>query len=78
MMESGDLPSILCSCNLPMTLQPTGKQGEYRFLGCAYIHGVMVGVAATEHEAAGVEDMTFRLVGRNIRWCCRWARPIQR
>ena len=61
-LRNGDMVAILYGLKWPAILRPVGMDGQYHFLGLAYVHGIMHGEALRQHEAAGGEDDAFFIV----------------
>jgi hypothetical protein len=60
--QSGDVLAILYGCQYPVVTRPLPTPGEYTFLECAYVYGIMDGEAARRHKELGREDVRFRIV----------------
>jgi hypothetical protein len=58
----GDIVAILYGCQWPAVLRPLPTPGEYEFLECAYVYGIMDGEAVHRHEEMGGKDRLFRIV----------------
>ncbi|KAF2113606.1 heterokaryon incompatibility protein-domain-containing protein [Lophiotrema nucula] len=50
-MTVGDIVVVPLGCSTPIILRPGGRNGDYRFVGDAYIHGWMHGRAIDECKA---------------------------
>jgi hypothetical protein len=60
--QSGDVLAILYGCQYPVVTRPLPTPGEYTFLECAYVYGIMDGEAVRRHKELGREDVRFRIV----------------
>ena len=60
--QSGDVLAILYGCGFPVVMRPLPTPGEYTFLECAYVYGIMEGEAVRRHKGLGGEDVRFRIV----------------
>jgi hypothetical protein len=58
----GDIVAILYGCQWPVVMRPLPTPGEYTFLECAYVYGIMDGEAVRRHKELGREDVRFRIV----------------
>jgi hypothetical protein len=60
--QPGDVLAILYGCPCPVVMRPLPKPGEYTFLECAYVYGIMDGEAVLKHREIGREDDRFCIV----------------
>lgn len=61
-IQPGDIIAILYGCEYPVVMRPLPTLGEYTFLECAYVYGIMEGEAVRRHKELGHEDVRFRIV----------------
>lgn len=57
-MREGDLVCIVNGAQVPFVLRPFGKNGKFKFIGDAYVHGGMEGQAMK----LGLEERDFLLI----------------
>ena len=60
--QPGDIVAILYGCQWPVVMRPLPTPGEYTFLECAYVYGIMDGDAVLRHKQLGREDDRFRII----------------
>jgi hypothetical protein len=60
--QPGDILAILYGCQYPVVMRPLPTPGEYTFLECAYVYGIMDGEAVRRHKELGREDDIFRII----------------
>jgi len=60
--QPGDIVAILYGCPCPVVMRPLPTPGEYTFLECAYVYGIMDGEAVRRHKKLGREDDRFRII----------------
>ena len=60
--QPGDIVAILYGCQWPVVMRPLPTPGEYTFLECAYVYGIMDGEAVRRHKKLGREDDRFRII----------------
>jgi hypothetical protein len=60
--QPGDIVAILYGCQWPVVMRPLAIPGEYIFLECAYVYGIMDGEAVRRHNELGREDDRFRII----------------
>ena len=60
--QPGDIVAILYGCQWPVVMRPLPTPGEYTFLECAYVYGIMDGDAVRRHKQLGREDDRFRII----------------
>ena len=58
----GDIVAILYGCRWPVVLMPLSTPGEYTFLECSYVYGIMDGEAVRKHKELGLADDRFLIV----------------
>jgi hypothetical protein len=58
----GDIVAILYGCRYPVVMRPLPTPGEYTFLECAYVYGIMDGEAVRRHKELGGENFSFRII----------------
>jgi hypothetical protein len=59
-MKPGDVVAILYGFQYPAILRPL-EEGEFLFLGVAYVQGVMSGESVRQHELSGSSDTGFSI-----------------
>lgn len=60
--QPGDILAILYGCQWPVVMRPLPTPGEYTFLECSYVYGIMDGEAVLRHKELGREDDIFRII----------------
>ena len=55
LVEHGDVVAVPEGFMIPYILRPTGKEGEYKLVGAAYVQGVMRGEAFDAKHALGLD-----------------------
>ena len=60
--QPGDVLAILYGCQWPVVMRPLPMPGDYTFLECAYVYGIMDGEAIRVHQELGREDDRFRII----------------
>lgn len=60
--QPGDILAILYGCQWPVVMRPLPTPGEYTFLECSYVYGIMDGEAVRRHKELGREDDRFRII----------------
>jgi hypothetical protein len=60
--QSGDILAVLYGCSYPVVMRPLPTPGEYTFLECAYVYGIMRGEAVRRHNELGREDDRFQII----------------
>jgi hypothetical protein len=60
--QRGDIVAILYGCRYPVVMRPLPTPGEYTFLECVYVYGIMQGAAVRRHKELGREDERFRII----------------
>jgi hypothetical protein len=60
--QPGDIVAILYGSRFPVVMRPLPTPGEYTFLECVYVYGIMDGEAVRRHKELGREDDRFRII----------------
>jgi hypothetical protein len=60
--QPGDIVAVLYGCQWPVVMRPLPTPGEYKFLECAYVYGIMDGEAVRRHKEMGREDDKFVII----------------
>ena len=60
-MAIGDIAVVPLGCSTPIIVRPEGRNGEYRYVGDAYVDQYMMGKAVQEWEAGQKELRKYLL-----------------
>lgn len=60
-VDVGDILAVLDGCDMPTLLRRMDGQQTSRFIGEAYVHGMMDGEAVADAEREGWEKVIFTI-----------------